>query len=243
MWSPLASASVAFLVAYDVLFAVLVSLFVLRRVPRTAPSAILLLHVVVRLAAQATGLAYGVRDRNIQTLLAYSTLAAQGQFLLLLCAAHTLHAWQSDHRRAHRWLIVAFDTIPRRGQRRAHRGGGGDRPHLLPPRLHAEWHEGQTGHGQVDAHRGPVGILAADARAVRAPGRHDASPPSPPTQRHQQRHAPRRQAPRRRKEEALVGTPTLGLLTAAWPFLVVRGVWGVMQAAVPDLNVSIATLR
>jgi hypothetical protein len=75
-----ASAALVFLILYAILFVLLAFGFVTRRIRFLSRHAVIFFHVVVRLASQATGLAFGIIGYSATDLLvAYFIL---GKFLL-----------------------------------------------------------------------------------------------------------------------------------------------------------------
>ncbi|SPO30763.1 uncharacterized protein UTRI_05380 [Ustilago trichophora] len=108
MWSPLASASLVFLVLYLIVFIILCSLFALRKVHWKSRWLVLLLHVLVRLASQACGLSFGlIGYRNIDLLIAYYVLGAEGYFTLV-----------RNHWNGHSWIEPIDPTQERAGWRK-----------------------------------------------------------------------------------------------------------------------------
>lgn len=119
MWSPLASASLVFLILYAILFITLVCLFALKKVPWKSRWLVLLLHVLVRLAAQACGLSFGIVGyRNTDLLVSYYVLGAEGYFTLVVCTARYLIAWQRNHWNGYSWIEPIDPTKERGGWRK-----------------------------------------------------------------------------------------------------------------------------
>lgn len=55
-------------------------------------------HVVVRLASQTTGLAFGIRGyRQVGLIIAYLVLGAEGYFTLVLCTGRFLVSWHNKN--------------------------------------------------------------------------------------------------------------------------------------------------
>ncbi|KAJ1017732.1 hypothetical protein NDA16_005051 [Ustilago loliicola] len=118
MWTPLASASLVFLILYFVLFLFLAHLYILRKVPLLSRWLVLLLHVAVRLASQACGLSFGIVGyENIDLLVAYYILGAEGYFTLVVCTARFLIAWQRNHWGGYSWLEPIDPSKERGGWR------------------------------------------------------------------------------------------------------------------------------
>lgn len=249
MWSPLASATVVFLVLYILLSGVLVTLFALRKLPWISLWPVLLFHCVIRIVAEACGLAFGVSPaQNIHTLIAYYIFGAQGQYLLLICTAHFLVAWQQAHwGRSWTKTVIGFDAIllaadiviivsaaltsnaysdERSTQRQIRdrlatakwmRTAGQAVFFLLTLALVAGitvtmyWHS-RFRYDQTSRRDSEVSLARKD---LEEPTVVESKPKRP-----------------------WYGHPVLALLYAATPFLNVRAIWGVLSAAVPDLNVS-----
>ncbi|GAC94923.1 hypothetical protein PHSY_002496 [Pseudozyma hubeiensis SY62] len=276
MWSPLASASLVFLILYFILFIVLSALFILRKVPWKSRWLVLLLHVLVRLASQACGLSFGVIGyRNINVLVAYYVLGAEGYFTLVVCTARYLIAWQRNHWNGYSWmepvdqsrgkdrrsaflqrlkgmfrwktsgdrhpsnrwiiltdwLLVAANAIIIAG---GSLSSGAYTDKTLSPsqvRSKLEASKAMRGAGQAVFLTINVALLVCIVVTMRqhVQGRYeDADNHATRTSTKEERH----QSARR----PWYGHLTLLLLATAWPFLVVRGVFGVLQAVLPDLN-------
>lgn len=248
MWSPLASASLVFLVLYALLLIVLVTLLSKCKALSKLLWFILLVHILVRLTAQSCGLAIGTGDFNIRLLIAYSLAAAEGQYLLLLCAAHSLIAWQQHHwHRCWSLLVIVFDTI------------------LIAANVVIVTSAGLNSAARDNSSLGPTSTRGglATAKWMMTGGQSAfwlltlalLVPILVTIHRHRQRRYDKDMERRgseislttKAQEEPVTlksrrpwyGHPVLLLLLLVWPFLVVRGIWGVLQAAVPDLNVSL----
>ncbi|KAF7974924.1 hypothetical protein HWV62_10959 [Athelia sp. TMB] len=101
-----ASAALVFLVLYSGVFVILILGYLTRRIALRSRYTVLAFHVTVRLASQATGLAFGIvgfADSNL--LVAYFVLGAEGYFTLVLCAFRFLVSWQNHNSATHNsWL-------------------------------------------------------------------------------------------------------------------------------------------
>ncbi|KAJ9474884.1 hypothetical protein PHBOTO_004750 [Pseudozyma hubeiensis] len=275
MWSPLASASLVFLLLYLILFVILSALFILRKVPWKSRWLVLLLHVLVRLASQACGLSFGVIGyRNIDLLVAYYVLGAEGYFTLVVCTARYLIAWQrnqwngyswmepvdqskkdgksaflkrlkgmfqwktsGDHPPSNRWimttdwLLVAANAIIISGGSLS--SAAYTDTHLSPSQVRSKLDASKAmrAAGQAVFLTINVALLVCIVVTMRQhiQGRYeDADMHTTRTSTEEKRQ----QSPRR----PWYGHLTLLLLVTAWPFLVVRGIFGVLQAVLPDLN-------
>ena len=81
-----ASAALVFLILYAILFLVMVAGYVTRRVRLASRHTVVFSHVVVRLASQATGLAFGIVGyNNINLLVAYFILGEPRGVCLDVC--------------------------------------------------------------------------------------------------------------------------------------------------------------
>ncbi|SOV09966.1 uncharacterized protein UDID_06473 [Ustilago sp. UG-2017a] len=186
MWSPLVSASLVFLILYFILFLFLAYLYVLRKVPLLSRWLVLLLHVTVRLASQGCGLSFGIVGyANIDLLVAYFILGAEGYFTLVVCTLRFLIAWQRNHWGGLSWLEPNDPSRERGGWRKRF------------SRINTQ-----------------VEVVS--------------DPPAP----EKAQELPAEESRRR----PWFGHATLLLLLATWPFLAIRGAFGVAQAIVPDLN-------
>lgn len=277
MLSPLASASLVFLILYLCLFVALSTLFVLRKVEWKSRWLVLLLHVLVRLASQACGLSFGIIGyRNIHLLVAYYVLGAEGYFTLVVCTARFLIAWQrnqwhgyswmepvepskkragstfrqrlrgmfrwktsSDHSASNRWimmtdwLLVAANAIIISG---GSLSSAAFTDHDLSPsqvRSKLDAARGMRAAGQAVFLAINAALLVCIAVTIHQHRHHrydgTASQPS---------DTPNRGKGPWERPRPWFGHPTLLMLLVAWPFLVVRGIFGVLQALLPDLNVS-----
>lgn len=83
-----------FLVLYSILWVTLIYGYITRRLKFASVYTILLLHIFIRLSAQACGLAFGVIGYGAAGLLvAYLILGAEGYFTLVLCTYRVLIVW------------------------------------------------------------------------------------------------------------------------------------------------------
>lgn len=101
-----ASAAVVFLVLYAVLFVVLIFGYATRRLKLRSRYTTILFHVAIRLASQGTGLAFAIKGIEATDLLiAYLILGAEGYFTLVLCTIRFLISWHNHNLDAHdSWL-------------------------------------------------------------------------------------------------------------------------------------------
>ncbi|KAG6810623.1 hypothetical protein H0H92_011091 [Tricholoma furcatifolium] len=100
------SAAVVFLILYAILFVLLIVGYATRRLKLRSRFTAILVHVTIRLAAQGTGLAFGIVGyQDVGLLIAYFVLGAEGYFSLVLCAYRFLINWQYHNLEAHdSWL-------------------------------------------------------------------------------------------------------------------------------------------
>ncbi|KAF7982874.1 hypothetical protein HWV62_25108 [Athelia sp. TMB] len=100
------SAALVFLVLYAIVFVILILGYLTRRVALRSRYTVLAFHVTVRLASQATGVAFGIIGfANYHLLVAYFVLGAEGYFTLVLCAFRFLISWQNHNTATHdSWL-------------------------------------------------------------------------------------------------------------------------------------------
>ncbi|PWN94116.1 hypothetical protein FA10DRAFT_248692 [Acaromyces ingoldii] len=98
MWTSLASASLVFLILYAIVFAVLTALYATGRIKVRSRYSVLYFHVIIRLASQGCGVAFGnIGYDNVNLLVAYFVLGAEGYFTLVLCTARFLVSWHNHH--------------------------------------------------------------------------------------------------------------------------------------------------
>ncbi|KAL0955152.1 hypothetical protein HGRIS_004064 [Hohenbuehelia grisea] len=87
-----------FLFLYAALFVHLVVLYAKRAIDYKSRFTVLTLHILVRVASQAVGVAFAyVGYSNTGLLVAYFILGAEGYFTLVLCSYRFLISWQQDH--------------------------------------------------------------------------------------------------------------------------------------------------
>ncbi|KAG5350049.1 hypothetical protein C0989_000477 [Termitomyces sp. Mn162] len=101
-----ARAALVFLILYTVLFVLLILGYLAGRLRLRSRYTLIAFHVAIRLAAQSTGLAFGILGfSNIGVLIAYFTLNTEGYFTLVLCAYRFLISWHYHNLEAHdSWL-------------------------------------------------------------------------------------------------------------------------------------------
>jgi hypothetical protein len=88
--------SLIFLILYSVNLSILIFGYATRRIVFKSVYTFLLLHVVLRLAAQSVGLVLGVRGFNVGVLIAYFVLGAEGYFSLVsLMLSYPMHLFPS----------------------------------------------------------------------------------------------------------------------------------------------------
>ncbi|TKY88827.1 hypothetical protein EX895_002068 [Sporisorium graminicola] len=285
MWSPLASASLVFLLLYLCLFTVLSTLFFQRKVVWKSRWLVLLLHVLVRLASQACGLSFGIIGyRNIDLLVAYYVLGAEGYFTLVVCTSRFLIAWQRNHwgfswleptdpaqeragwrkrcQRLFRWRSSSNDGRPSSNKwmvlvdwllvgANAIIISGGSlssaaytdsdlTPSQVESRLHAA--RGMRAAGQAVFLAINTALLVCIAVTMHQHRRHrfDTTAPrnsesvNPIKEKDRQEPLDTDSSPQTRRP--WFAHPILLMLLIAWPFLIVRGIFGVLQAVIPDLN-------
>ena len=104
--NPQASGSIAFLLLYSINFAILIYGFSTRLIRFQSVYAVLLLHVSIRLAGQSVGVAFGAWSYfRTDLLVASIILSAEGYFSLVLCAYRFLiHYHQEAYPRSGSWL-------------------------------------------------------------------------------------------------------------------------------------------
>ncbi|SPC63157.1 uncharacterized protein UHOD_06473 [Ustilago sp. UG-2017b] len=232
MWSPLASASLVFLILYFILFLFLAYLYVLRKVPLLSRWLVLLLHVTVRLASQGCGLSFGIVGyANIDLLVAYFILGAEGYFTLVVCTLRFLIAWQRNHWGGLSWLEPNDPSRERGGWRKRfsrmfqwkHSRGSSS----LKAVIIVDWL--LVGANTIIISGGSLSSAAYTDKEL-SPSQVEVVSDTPAPEKAQELPA---EESRRRP---WFGHATLLLLLATWPFLAIRGAFGVAQAIVPDLN-------
>jgi hypothetical protein len=91
-------AALVFLILYFTLFLILLFGYITRRIVFGSRYSIIFFHVTVRLASQATGVAFGVVGySNTNLLVAYFILGAEGYFTLVICTYRFLISWQMEN--------------------------------------------------------------------------------------------------------------------------------------------------
>jgi hypothetical protein len=100
------SAALVFLILYTILFVILLVGYIGRYLRWRSRYAIIFFHVTIRLASQASGVAFGIVGyQNINLLVAYFILGAEGYFTLVLCTYRFLIDWQCHNLACHdSWL-------------------------------------------------------------------------------------------------------------------------------------------
>ncbi|KAL8290320.1 hypothetical protein RQP46_002578 [Phenoliferia psychrophenolica] len=94
-----AAPAIIFLILYSAFFAVLTSLYAQRKI--SWRYSFVYFHVILRLGGQACGIAFAVMswdnfDTRLNVLIAYLVLSAEGYFSLVLCTYRFLIVWQND---------------------------------------------------------------------------------------------------------------------------------------------------
>ncbi|CAK5265812.1 unnamed protein product [Mycena citricolor] len=93
-----AGAALVFLVAYLVVFAWMLFGFFTHRLKWRSRYLLLFFHVTIRLASQGCGIAFGVLGfSNVNVFLAFLILGAEGYFSLVLCAFRFLISWHQHN--------------------------------------------------------------------------------------------------------------------------------------------------
>lgn len=86
-----ATAALVYLILYLLLFIILIIGYVTGRLELRSRYSVITFHVTVRLASQAVGLAFGIEGySNVDLLVAYFILGAEGYFTLVLCTYRCL---------------------------------------------------------------------------------------------------------------------------------------------------------
>lgn len=101
-----ASAALVYLILYAILFILLILGYITDRLRLRSRYSVVTFHVAVRLASQATGLAFGIVGyANVNLLVAYFILGAEGYFTLVLCTYRFLISWHYRNFESHdSWL-------------------------------------------------------------------------------------------------------------------------------------------
>jgi len=235
-----ASAALVFLILYFILFALMLVGYVAHRLRFRSRYTLIFFHIAVRLASQATGLAFGIIGyAQTDLLVAYFILGAEGYFTLVICAYRFLISWQNHNCAEHEsWLerrhppgtpiLTRFlDSLVLFGPRR--------RPmsviHYILIGANAIIISGgsQLAGGAQNVYE--FNSKLVHAKAMRAAGQslflainvfllyclYDAI----------------RQC---KRENSGRVHHTLWILLATWPFLFVRGVYGILSAVLPAFN-------
>lgn len=253
MFAPLASASLVFLVLYLAVWVGLTVGLATKRIKIRSRWALLYLHVFVRLAAQACGLTLGLvgvtgTANSINVLIALYILGAEGYFTLVLCTARFLVSWH-NHNFGDSWL-ERKSAYPKHlawykkfGRSLSFRG---IKDH---PMTWVEWC-----------------LIAANAVIISGGSLSAGAYTNDDLTQAQQRSQLQtsrdlrtagqviflaincvlfgcivttvQQAKVRGNKARWYGHATLALLVLTWPFLATRGIWGILQAQVPEYNVS-----
>ncbi|GLB34622.1 hypothetical protein LshimejAT787_0201870 [Lyophyllum shimeji] len=89
-----ATAALVYLILYVIVFSILILGYATGRLELRSRFTVITFHVAVRLASQAVGLAFGIEGfSNINLLIAYFILGAEGYFTLVLCTYRCLISW------------------------------------------------------------------------------------------------------------------------------------------------------
>lgn len=282
MLSPLASASLVFLTLYFCIFIILFTLLSLKKVPWRSRWLVLLLHVLCRLASQACGITFGVIGyRNIDVLVAYYILGAEGYFTLVVCTARFLIAWQRDHWNGYSWIEPVNPSQERAGWKKRFKGlfqwrkSNEDQTRGAGIAIAVDWllvaanaiivaggSLNSAAYRDKDLSSKQVRSKLHACRAMRAAGQsvflaiNTALLVCIAVSIHQYRHGRYEDpittadngTPSEEKSQAgttrdfrrrpWYGHTILLLLLMTWPFLAVRGIFGICQGLLPDLNVS-----
>lgn len=104
-----ASAALVFLILYTILFTFLLFGYLTGRLRLRSRYTVILSHVTIRLASQATGFAFGITGPNTSLIEAYFILGAEGYFTLVVCTYHFLIEWQNQNTASHNsWLEPGY---------------------------------------------------------------------------------------------------------------------------------------
>ncbi|KAJ6554234.1 hypothetical protein B0H19DRAFT_1152935 [Mycena capillaripes] len=89
-----AGAALAFLIGYLAVFGWMLFAFLTHRIKWRSRYALLFFHVTVRVAAQGCGIAFGILGfKNTNLFLAFLILGAEGYFTLVMCAFRFVISW------------------------------------------------------------------------------------------------------------------------------------------------------
>ncbi|KAN0060488.1 hypothetical protein ACQY0O_007819 [Thecaphora frezii] len=249
MWTSFASVSVLFLVLYLLVFSCLVFLYLTKSIKVRSRWTLVFFHVTVRLVSQVIGIVFGVQGfKDVNILVAYFILAAEGYFTLVLSTARFLVSWHNHHF-GDSWLERRRDKTVRRPVLRQLADAFSLSQSTLRqrPMNTVEWL-------LISAN---ALIIAGGSLRSAATFQTDESEQFRQNQRDTARTLASigqcvffvvnvalfvciavtiRQYRRRNPEAPVYGHPTLGLLCLTWPFLATRGVFGVLQSAIPELS-------
>ncbi|KZP03623.1 hypothetical protein FIBSPDRAFT_844783 [Athelia psychrophila] len=217
-----ATAALIYLVLYTIIFVSLILGYITRRLKLRSRYSVLTFHVTVRLAAQATGLAFGIIGfSNPNLLIAYFVLGAEGYFTLVLSTFRFLISWQNHNTPTHdswleppksrnvpllqrpmsviHYLLIAANAIIVAGGALLAGGDAQKFQQELPTS------KGMRVTGQAVFFIINIFLLYCILRAIR---------------------------------QSIGGRthPTLLLLLAAWPLLFVRGMYGMLSGVLPAFN-------
>ncbi|KAF7430708.1 hypothetical protein PC9H_006419 [Pleurotus ostreatus] len=105
-WNISASLALLYLILYATLLIHLLVLYGKQKISIRSRFTFVTFHVLIRLASQATGLAFALAGySNVGLLIAYFILGAEGYFTLVLCAYRFLIVWHQAHFRSREsWL-------------------------------------------------------------------------------------------------------------------------------------------
>ncbi|KAJ7784939.1 hypothetical protein DFH07DRAFT_786335 [Mycena maculata] len=93
-----AGAALAFLIGYLAIFVWMLFLFLTQRIKWASRYTLLFFHVTIRVASQACGIGFGILGfTNTNLFLAFLILSAEGYFSLVLCAFRFLISWQQHN--------------------------------------------------------------------------------------------------------------------------------------------------
>ncbi|KAJ7120715.1 hypothetical protein C8R43DRAFT_1241556 [Mycena crocata] len=93
-----AGAALVFLIGYLAIFGWMLFVFLTHRIKWRSRYALLFFHVTIRVASQSCGIAFGILGfSNFPVFLAYLILGAEGYFSLVLCAFRFLISWHQHN--------------------------------------------------------------------------------------------------------------------------------------------------
>ncbi|KAJ7198098.1 hypothetical protein GGX14DRAFT_525881, partial [Mycena pura] len=93
-----AGAALAFLIGYLAIFVWMLHGFLTHRIKWRSRYSTVFLHVVIRVASQACGISFGILGfRNTNVFLAFLILGAEGYFSLVLCAFRFVISWHQHN--------------------------------------------------------------------------------------------------------------------------------------------------